>query len=40
MRDVDVPGNLHGVTHVMVTREPAGGTQKPTHPPVIRAYLD
>jgi anti-sigma factor RsiW len=38
--DVDVPGNLHGVTQVMVTREPAGGTQKPTHPPVIRAYLD
>jgi anti-sigma-K factor RskA len=38
--DVDVPGNLHGVTLVMVTREPAGGTQKPTHPPVIRAALD
>jgi hypothetical protein len=38
--DVDVPGNLHGVTQVMVTREPAGGTQKPTHPPVISAVLD
>jgi anti-sigma-K factor RskA len=38
--DVDVPGNLHGVTLVMVTREPAGGTLKPTHPPVIRAALD
>jgi anti-sigma factor RsiW len=38
--EVDVPGNLHGVSLVMVTREPAGGTQKPTHPPVIRAYLD
>ncbi len=38
--DVDVPGNLHGVTQVMVTREPAGGSPKPTHPPVIRAYLD
>jgi anti-sigma-K factor RskA len=38
--DVEVPGNLHGVTLVMVTREPAGGTQKPTHPPVIRAALD
>jgi hypothetical protein len=37
---VDVPGSLHGVTLVMVTREPAGGTQKPTHPPVIRAVLD
>ncbi len=38
--DVDVPGNLRGVTQVMVTREPAGGTQKPTHPPVISAVLD
>jgi hypothetical protein len=38
--DVDVPGDLHGVTQVMVTREPAGGTEQPTHPPVIRAYLD
>jgi anti-sigma factor RsiW len=38
--DVDVPGDLHGVTQVMVTREPAGGTQKPTHPPVISAALD
>jgi hypothetical protein len=38
--DVDVPGNLHGVTQVMVTREPAGGSQKPTHPPVISAALD
>jgi anti-sigma factor RsiW len=37
---VDVPGSLHAVTLVMVTREPAGGTQKPTHPPVIRAVLD
>jgi anti-sigma factor RsiW len=38
--DVDVPGNLHGVSRMMVTREPAGGTQKPTHPPVISAALD
>lgn len=38
--DVDVPGDLRGVTQVMVTREPAGGTQKPTHPPVINAVLD
>jgi len=38
--DVDVPGDLHGVTQVMVTREPAGGTQKPTHAPVISAALD
>jgi anti-sigma-K factor RskA len=38
--DVDVPGNLHGVTQVMVTREPAGGSPKPTHAPVISAVLD
>lgn len=38
--DVDVPGNLRGVSQMMVTREPAGGTQKPTHPPVISAALD
>jgi anti-sigma factor RsiW len=38
--DVDVPGNLRGVSRMMVTREPAGGTQKPTHPPVISAALD
>jgi anti-sigma-K factor RskA len=38
--DVDVPGNLHGVTQVMVTREPAGGSPKPTHSPVISALLD
>jgi hypothetical protein len=38
--DVDVPGDLHGVSRVMVTREPAGGTQTPTHPPVISATLE
>ncbi len=38
--DVDVPGNLRGVSSMMVTREPAGGTQKPTNPPVISAALD
>ena len=37
--DVDVPGSLHGVTLVMVTPEPAGGSQVPTHPAVIRAQL-
>ncbi|MBV9816983.1 MAG: anti-sigma factor [Solirubrobacterales bacterium] len=36
---VDVPGDLHGVTHVLVTREPAGGTSAPTHAPVIVAPL-
>jgi anti-sigma-K factor RskA len=37
--DVAVPGNLHGVAQVMVTREPAGGTSRPTHNPVIVAQL-
>jgi hypothetical protein len=37
--DVDVPGDLHGVSHVLVTREPAGGTSRPTHKPVITADL-
>ena len=36
---VDVPGSLHGVSLVMVTPEPAGGTKVPTHPPVISASL-
>jgi anti-sigma-K factor RskA len=36
---VDVPGNLHGVTQVMVTPEPAGGSKVPTHPPVVVAQL-
>lgn len=38
--EVDVPGNLHGVSRVMVTREPAGGSQKPTTPAVITASLE
>jgi hypothetical protein len=33
--DVGVPGNLHGVSHVLVTQEPAGGSQAPTRAPVI-----
>jgi Anti-sigma-K factor rskA/Putative zinc-finger len=37
--DVDVPGSLHGVSLVMVTPEPAGGSGTPTHPPVISARL-
>lgn len=36
---VDVPGNLHGVTQVMVTPEPAGGSKVPTHPAVLVAQL-
>jgi anti-sigma factor RsiW len=37
--DVDVPGDLHGVSTVMVTQEPDGGTQVPTTSPVIVAPL-
>ena len=37
--DVAVPGSLHGVTQVLVTPEPAGGSKVPTHPPVIAARL-
>jgi hypothetical protein len=37
--DVDVPGDLKGVSRVLVTREPAGGTSRPTHKPVITADL-
>ncbi len=36
---VDVPGNLHGVTKVLVTQEPAGGSQVPTSAPVIVARI-
>jgi hypothetical protein len=37
--DVAVPGNLHGVSAVLVTPEPAGGSQAPTHAPVISVQL-
>ena len=36
---VDLPGNLHGVTQMMVTPEPAGGSPAPTHAPVVVANL-
>jgi hypothetical protein len=32
---VDVPGSLHGVTQVMVTSEPLGGSSSPTGPPLL-----
>ncbi|MGH2854981.1 MAG: anti-sigma factor domain-containing protein, partial [Solirubrobacteraceae bacterium] len=32
---VGVPGNLHGVSKVLVTDEPLGGSLKPTRTPVI-----
>jgi len=37
--DVDVPGSLEGVSQVLVTPEPAGGSKVPTHAPVIAAQL-
>jgi len=37
--DVEVPGNLHGVSVVTVTPEPVGGSTRPTGSPVIRAAL-
>jgi anti-sigma-K factor RskA len=36
---VEVPANLNGVSQVMVTAEPPGGSRSPTHPPVIVANL-
>jgi anti-sigma factor RsiW len=37
--DVGVPGGVNGVSAVMVTAEPAGGTRTPTTTPVIVAQL-
>jgi anti-sigma-K factor RskA len=37
--DVGVPGDLNGVSQVLVTQEPAGGSRVPTRPPVIVASL-
>ena len=36
---VDVPGNLNGVSEVLVTPERLGGSPRPTHAPVIVARL-
>jgi anti-sigma-K factor RskA len=36
---VGVPGDLRGVSKVMVTEEPAGGSLEPTHSPVIVASV-
>ena len=36
---VAVPGDLHGVSEVLVTPEPLGGSLVPTHPAVIVARL-
>jgi Anti-sigma-K factor rskA len=37
--DIDVPGDLHGVSRVTVTQEPSDGSRIPTHAPVIIARL-
>lgn len=37
--DIGLTANLHGVSAVLVTAEPAGGTQVPTTAPVITAQL-
>jgi anti-sigma-K factor RskA len=37
--DVGIPGRMRGVSAVLVTPEPYGGTAKPTHFPVIVARL-
>jgi anti-sigma factor RsiW len=37
--DVDVPGDLHGVSKILVTPEPDGGSPAPTHAPVISVQL-
>jgi hypothetical protein len=36
---VDVPGNLGGVSQILVTQEPAGGSRVSTHRPLIVASL-
>jgi anti-sigma-K factor RskA len=36
---VNVPGDLHGIQLVMVTREPRGGSPQPTSPPLLRVTL-
>jgi anti-sigma-K factor RskA len=33
--DIGLPGSLHGIDTILVTSEPAGGSQTPTRPPVI-----
>jgi anti-sigma factor RsiW len=37
--DIGLPGSMHGIGAVLVTAEPAGGSQAPTRPPVIIAPL-
>jgi anti-sigma-K factor RskA len=37
--DVGLPGDLRGVSEILVTPEPSGGSRAPTHAPVIAARL-
>ena len=37
--EVAVPGDVRRYDHVLVTSEPAGGSQAPTRPPVVRASV-
>jgi hypothetical protein len=37
--EVEVPGDLRGVSRVTVTQEPTGGSRVPTRAPVIIATL-
>ncbi len=37
--DVGLPATLHGISQVLVTPEPDGGSSQPTHSPVIVATL-
>jgi hypothetical protein len=37
--DVGLPAKLHGISAVLVTPEPRGGSPAPTHAPVIVASL-
>jgi anti-sigma-K factor RskA len=37
--DIGVPGDVRGVSTVMVTEEPAGGSPTPTTSPVIKAHI-
>ncbi|MBV8711530.1 MAG: hypothetical protein JOY56_07110, partial [Solirubrobacterales bacterium] len=37
--EVGVAGDLHGVSEVLVTAEPLGGSRVPTTAPVITAQL-
>jgi anti-sigma-K factor RskA len=38
--DAAIPGPLEGASAVLVTREPRGGSQSPTSPPLLEATLD